>query len=556
MSLDGNMIRHITKEYQNVLITGRINKIYQTSKYDLLFLVNTKLGKKQLLISSSPNYARTYLTEYKMEKPDQPPTFCMFLRKQLESGIIKDVYQHLNDRIIVFTIEKRNEMGDLENKFLILEMMGRHSNIIVTDESYKIKEAIKHNMPFEGNDRTIFPGAIYEFPKTSQLNPYNEDELQQFLEEMEYDNVVSMQKSLMGFSPLITNEIMYRYNLNKQSLRETILAIINEYNPTLILGNKDVFYYTDITSIVGDRKHFESISQLLDRYYYDRDSIDIIKQKSKDIFKLVKNNLVRVNHKIEKLQRELKDTSKREKFRIYGELVKANLYQIKKGDSSITCINYYDNLEVTIPLDEKLNAVQNSEKYFKKYKKLKASIPYINEQIKFAKTEKRYFEQLEQQIDFASLKDIEEIKEELISKKYMKGSIQKKKKTKKLNYDIYKDPIGIEIIVGKNNLQNEYITHKLAKHNEVWFHTKDAPGSHVVVKKPFPLEETTIRTAAQLAAYFSKMKNSSSVAVDYVEVRYIKKIPGRINSFVTYQNQKTIYIDPDEDYILSLEKQN
>ena len=185
MSLDGNIVRHLTKEMNETLTTGRINKIYQISKYDLLFIINTKVGKKQLLISSSPSYARVYMTEMKYEKPDYPPTFCMFLRKQLDGGIIKALYQVDNDRVIVFEVEKRNELGDLAVKKLILEVMGRHSNIIVTDHSNKILESIKHNMPFDGNERTIFPGATYEFPTTTQLNPYKEDELSTFLEDPE-----------------------------------------------------------------------------------------------------------------------------------------------------------------------------------------------------------------------------------------------------------------------------------------------------------------------------------------------------------------------------------
>ncbi len=554
MSLDGNIIRHLVKEFNNVLTTGRINKIYQTSKYDLLFLINTKQGKKQLLISSSPSYARIHITERKYEKPDYPPTFCMFLRKQLEGGIIKDISQKENDRIIVFKIEKRNELGDLQNKSLILEMMGRHSNIIVANEDFKILEAIKHNMPFDGPDRTIFPGAIYEFPTTDQINPYDEELLNHFLSNPDNYNQASIQAKLMGFSPLIASEIMSRLETTKTPIKEIFHDIMKEFNPTIITARKDYFYYTDITSISGDRKHFVTVNELLDRFYYDRDQINIIKQKSKDLVKFVNNSINRISHKIEKLEQDLKNTDKREKFRVNGELVQANLHKIKKGDSKITCLNYYTNEEVTISLDDKLSPVKNSERLFKKYKKLKASIPHINEQIEKALLERKYFYQLEQQIDNASLKDIEEIKDELIEKKYLKGKQEKKKRNKKLNYETYHDELGIEIIVGKNNKQNEYVTHKLAKHNEVWFHTKDAPGSHVLVRSPFPLEEITIRTAAQLAAYNSKMKQSSSVAVDYLETRYIKKVPGKINSFVTYKNQKTIYIDPDEEFIINLLK--
>lgn len=554
MSLDGNMIRHLTKEFKEVFETGRINKIYQTSKYDLLFLINTKEGRKQLLISSSPSYARIHITEKKYEKPNLPPTFCMFLRKQLLNGIVKDITQKENDRIIVFTIEKRNELGDLSSRLLILEIMGRHSNIIITDNQYKILEAIKHNMPFDGPDRTIFPGAIYEFPTTDQVNPYEDESFNTFINNPENHNTKAIQSGLMGFSPLIAKEIMFRSEHSSSSIEEITGGIKEEFNPTLITSKKDFFYFTDITYIEGERMHFKSVNELLERYYYDRDQIDIVKQKSKDLVKFIRNGINRINHKLDKLNKDLTNTDKRDKFRVSGELIQANIHLIKKGDTTLTCINYYTNEEVTITLDNKLTPIKNSEKFFKKYKKFKNSIPHINHQIKLAQIERKYFFQLEQQIENASLKDIEEIKDELVEKKYLKGKQNIKKRKKKLNYETYKDELGIEIIVGKNNKQNEYVTHKLAKHNEVWFHTKDAPGSHVLVRAMFPLEETTIRTAAQLAAYNSKMKHSSSVAVDYVEVRYIKKVPGHINSFVTYKNQKTIFIDPNEEFIINLTK--
>ena len=330
--------------------------------------------------------------------------------------------------------------------------------------------------------------------------------------------------------------------------------ILNENNPQIIYSKKEYFYYTDLTHLEGERKYFDNVNTMLDRFYYEKDTIDIIKQKSKDLVKFIKNHLIKAKHKIEKLNKDLIKTEKRDTLRIKGELIQANLNNILKGDISLTCLNYYTDEEITIDLDPKLSPVKNSNKYFKKYKKLKTSIPYIAVQIKEANNEIKYFNQLLHQVENSSLKDIEEIKDELIDKGYIKRKSIKKKKKKRPNYDTYYDEDGVEILVGKNNTQNEYITHKLAKHNEVWFHVKNSPGSHVVVKKTFPLSETTIRTASQLAAYFSKMRSSSTVPVDYLEVRYLKKVPGRISSFVTYKNNKTIYIDPDEDFIINLSR--
>ncbi len=554
MSFDGNIVRKITKELYESLNTGRINKIYQLSKYDLLFVINSKTGKKQLLISNSPAYSRIHLTQMQYEKPDYPPTFCMFLRKHLEGGIIKDIYQITNDRVIVFLVQSRNELGDLSTKKFIIEVMGRHSNIIIADENNKILEAIKHVMPFDGKERTIFPGAIYLTPVSDKIDPYNVDKRNEFLSNPENINDVSFLNNFVGFSPLISREIMSRFNTSKKSISVIFEEILSEHNPVIITSRKDYFYFTDITYLDGERKQFESVNSMLDRYYYERDSIDIIKQKSKDLVKFIKNFIIKSKHKIEKLNKDLIKTNKRDVLRIKGELVQANLRNITKGDSSLTCIDYYTNQEVTIDLDTKLGPVRNSEKFFKKYKKLKKSIPHIKIQIKEAMNEIRYFEQLLHQVENASLKDIEEIKDELIEKRYIKKKAINKKKKKRPNYETFYDIEGTEILVGKNNIQNEYITHKLAKHNEVWFHAKDAPGSHVVVKKRFPLSETTIRTASQLAAYFSKMRHSSSVPIDYLEVRYLKKVPGKINSFVTYKNNKTIYIDPDEEFVINLKR--
>ncbi len=554
MSFDGNILRKVTSELNETILTGRINKIYQLSKYDLLFIINAKSVKNQLLISSSPSYSRIHLSKMVYEKPSTPPAFCMFLRKHLEGGIIEKVSQISNDRIIIFDIRKRNELGDMSIKKLIFEVMGRHSNLIITDENFKILDAIKKVMPFDGKDRTIFPGAVYEIPSTNKIDPYNKPLRDKNLSIPKNINEKSFLDSFIGFSPLLAREIIYRFNKSETPIKEIFDTILEESNPQIINSRKDYFYFTSLNHLEGVSKEFDSVNELLDRYYYERDSIDIIKQKSKDIVKFIKNHISKAKTKIEKLNKDLINTSTRDKYKIKGELIQANLYNITKGDSVLKCLNYYDNTEVTIDLDIKKSPVQNSEKYFKKYKKLKTSIPYINRQIREANKEMKYFELLLHQVQNASLKDIEEIKDELIEKRYLKQKLVKPKRKKKPNFETYYDEEGTEILVGKNNIQNEYITHKLAKHNEVWFHVKGAPGSHVVVRKIQPLSETNIRTASQLASYFSKLRGSSSVPVDYVEVRYIKKVPGKINSFVTYKNNKTIYIDPDEDLILNLKR--
>lgn len=554
MSFDGNVVRKLTSEINERLTSGRINKIYQLSRYDLLFVVNTKTGKEQLLISASPSYSRIHLSSVKYEKPNDPPTFCMFLRKHLDSGIIEEITQVGNDRVIVFKIRKRNEIGDMTHKKLVFEAMGRHSNLIVMDQNNKILESIKHDMPFDGKDRTIFPGAIYEYPKGNKINPLNIIERDTFLENKDNINTESLQHNFEGFSPLISREIIHRFEQNNKTIKEIFDDIMIESDPKIYLAKRNIFYYANLTHLDVEVKPFDSMNQLIDRFYFDKDKIDIIKQKSKDYIKFVNNSIKRLKTKIEKLNKDMVNTEKRDTFKRKGEFIQANMYNMKKGDSKLLCLDYYENKNIEIILDPKLSPIENSEKFFKKYKKLKTSIPYITRQIRNASNEIRYFQELLHQIENASLKDIEEIKTELEEKKYIKRKITLKKKKKKPNYSTYLDADGIEILVGKNNIQNEFITHKIGRHNEVWFHSKNSPGSHVVARAQFPLSETTIRTAAQLAAYYSKMKTSSSVPVDYLEIRYLKKVPGKINSFVTYTNNKTIYIDPDEEFILSLKK--
>lgn len=555
MSFDGNITHYLTQELNQTLTSGRINKIYQISNYDLLFIVNAQRTKHQLLISASPNYARVHITKFNVEKPVNPPNFCMFLRKHLEGGIIENISQYKNDRVIIFDIKTRNELGDVMVKKLIVEVTGRHANIIVTDDQLKILDGIKHIMPFDGTSRTIYPGAIYQYPETDKIDPFDKVVRDEALSNMEEITNKSLLNTFMGFSPLITNEIIYRYE-NKTKIKDAFEAVLSSFSPSITHGKKDYFYFTNLEHIEGDSQSFETINDLLDRYYYDRDNIDILRQRSKDIIKFITNYIEKQKHKIEKLTKDLKKTEKREQYKIKGELIQANLYNVKKGDTTLKTINYYDNEEITIDLDPKKNAIENMEAYFKKNKKLRISIPYIEKEIKKAKNELVYFEELLSQLEYATIKDIEEIKEELEDNKYIKKKVQSKKRKNKPNYDTYFDRDGIEILVGKNNLQNEYITHKLAKHNEVWFHTKDSPGSHVIVRHPLPLTESTIRTAAQLSAYFSKMRKSSSVPIDYVEVRYLKKVPGRAGSFVTYKNNKTIYIDPDEEFVINLQKKS
>jgi predicted ribosome quality control (RQC) complex YloA/Tae2 family protein len=552
MSYDGVVLHHIMKELKDKLTTGRITKIYQLNQYDLLFHIYAKNEKHQLFFSASPNYARMHLTTMPQDKPQSPPNFCMFLRKHLEGGIIENITQKENDRVAIFDIKKRDELGDLTVKKIIYEATGRHSNFIVTDSEYKVLEAIKHVMPFDDAARTVYPSSLYQFPETNQINPFTLTYKEDFFNDPSNYTDQKIRQTFMGFSPLIAKEIMYMFEQEKLSMKDILQTVTTKKQPVIIKSNKDVFYAFDITHKHGERTLYDTVNECVDRFYFNRDQINQLKQQSKDVIKFIDHKIDKLSYKIDKLSDDLAKTNDLSIYRKQGELVIANLHQIKKGDKQLICHDYYENKEIIIPLDETKTPVENSNHFFKQYKKRKASIPHLEKQIRLSKKERAYFENLKHQITHATAKDVEEIKEELIHYKYIKSSKQKRQQKSKPNFEKFIDDDGVEILVGKNNLQNDYITNKLAKYNEVWFHVQNAPGSHVLVRKPFPLSETTIRTAAMLASYFSSLRDSSSVPVDYCEARYIKKIKGKMNSNVIYSNQKTIYIDPEESFVIQL----
>ena len=552
MSYDGVVLHHIINELKDNLTTGRITKIYQLNQYDLLFHIYAKNVKHQLFFSASPNYARMHLTTMPQDKPMTPPNFCMFLRKHLEGGIIENITQKENDRVAIFAIKKRDELGDLVTKKIIYEATGRHSNFIIADDDLKVLEAIKHIMPFDEATRTIYPSSQYLFPETSQINPFTLTYKEDFFTDPSNYTDKLIRQTFMGFSPLIAKEIMYMFEKEQMSMKSIMRTVTLKKQPLIIKAKKDIFYAFDLLHKNGEKTYYETMNECVDRFYFKRDQINQLKQQSKDVIKFIDHKIDKLGYKIDKLSGDLAKTEDLSIYRKRGEMIIANLHNMKKGDKDLTCHDYYDDKEITIPLDETKTPVENSERYFKQYKKRKASIPHIEKQIRLAKKERSYFENLQHQITHASAKDVEEIKEELIHYKYMKPSKKGKKQKAKPNYEKFTDDDGVKILVGKNNLQNDHITNKLAKYNEVWFHVKNAPGSHVLVRETFPLSETTIRTAAMLASYFSSMRESSSVPVDYCEVRYIKKIKGKMNSNVIYSNQKTIYIDPEESFVINL----
>ncbi|MBO9130219.1 NFACT RNA binding domain-containing protein [Bacillus sp. 165] len=568
MSFDGLFTRAITDEL-NIVETGRISKIYQPSKYEILLHIRAKGTNQKLLLSAHPTYARLHITAQSYDSPSVPPMFCMLLRKHLEGGVIEKIEQVDLERIVHITIRSRNEIGDESYKTLIIEIMGRHSNIILIDaQTGTILDSIKHLSPAANRHRTVLPGYSYIAPPPQhKVNPFDIETQEEFLRKLDF-LAGKMDKQLVntfaGLSPLFSKEVTETAGLiNEQTLPNaffTLLSFIKErrYTPTISKHEgKEHFYMLSLTHLKGDKKIFATLSEMLDRFFFGKAERDRVKQQAHDLEKFIQNELAKNEKKLKKLTQTLQDAEKADRFQLYGELLTANMYAMQRGQKEIEVINYYDenNGTVLIPLNPLKSPSDNAQNYFQKYQKAKNSVAIMHEQIEKTEEEINYFDGLLQQMESASPKDIEEIREELAEGGYIRRRMkaQKKQKPSKPVFDTYLSTNGVEILVGKNNKQNDYLTTKLAKRDEIWLHTKDIPGSHVLIRSTEP-DEQTLLEAGILAAYFSKAKESSSVPVDYTKIRHVKKPSGAKLGFVTYDNQQTLYVTPSEDVVIKLKK--
>ncbi|MBT2678512.1 NFACT family protein [Bacillus sp. ISL-35] len=570
MSFDGLFTRAITHELSSLLKGGRINKIHQPYKNEIILAVRANGVNHKLLLSAHPSYARVQITNEQYDNPNEPPMFCMLLRKHLEGSIIEDIKQSGLDRMIIFEVKGRNEIGDISYKQLIVEIMGRHSNIIIVDKNRNvILDSIKHISFALNSHRAIMPGQEYIMPpQQEKMNPLEAGE-EDVLRVVDF-NAGKIDKQLVanfaGVSPVLAREITFKAGLvNRTTLPKAFIAMMEEiknhhYKPALTYGStKEAFYLLPLEHLQGETKSFETLSQLLDRYYFGKAERDRVKQQGNDLERLLANEKEKNEKKIKKLEATLEDAKKAEQFQLYGELLTANIFMAQKGMKEISVVNYYDEngASITIPLDPRKTPSENAQKYFTKYQKAKNSVNIVKEQIQLAQDEVAYFDSLLQQVEAASPKDIEEIREELIEGGYIRARQKKGNKNKqnmKPVLEKYRSTDGTEILIGKNNKQNDYLTNKVAARDEIWLHTKDIPGSHVVIRSKEPSKDVILE-AAQIAAYFSKARNSSSVPVDFTKVRHVKKPAGAKPGFVIYEQQQTVYVTPDEDLILKLKQQ-
>lgn len=560
MAFDGLFTFAMANELKK-LESGRIAKIHQPNSLEIVLQIRANGKNYRLLSSIHPSYARVHLTQHSIDNPSEPPMFCMLLRKHIEGGFIHSIQTDPFERMITLNIESKNEIGDQVFRNLTIEIMGRHSNIILIDAANdKILDSLKHLPPSMNSYRTVLPGQPYIAPpEQHKKNPLtvSDEELREFFaENKDSKEIVGYFK---GFSSIHANELLFRMQHGDKV--EVFRSFLNEVTqaqaPTYIEAERKVYFSpTKLTHLKGMETNYENLSSLLDRVFYARAERDRVKQQAGDLERWLSNELNKLKQKLKKLHKDLDNASKLDQFQLYGELLMAHLYLFEKGMKEVTVPNYYSETEeqITIPLSERKTPVENAQSYYTKYNKAKNALIMVKEQIEKTENEIGYFEMLMAQVNQAAPADIEEIREELAEEGYLRmRASKKKKKPTKPSPEQFLSSSGIEISVGKNNKQNDYLTFKLAKKSDTWLHTKDIPGSHVVIHASEP-DEATILEAATLSAYYSKARESSSVPVDYTEIRHVKKPSGSKPGFVIYFEQKTVFVTPDEETVMKLRK--
>lgn len=570
MALDGIVIANVVNELTPLLVNGRINKIAQPEKDELILTIKNNKGQYRLLMSANASLPLLYITDSNKPAPLTAPGFCMLLRKHINNGKIISISQVGLERVVDFEIEHLNEMGDICQKHLIIELMGKHSNIIFCDNDNKIIDSIKHISAQISSVREVLPGRTYFIPETMHKCSPLCISYEEFNENV-YGRSCEIQKavytSLTGISPCIATEICHlasiapdrhtsaltdNEKLHLFNIFSGIMADIKEhiFNPCIVYSKNRPVEFASIPLTNYEEyevKSYPSICTVLKEFYSQKDTFTRIHQKSADLRRIVSTLLSRDRKKLELMEKQLADTQKRESFRIYGELINTYGYNIPEKSRSFTALNYYTNEEITIPLDENLTPRENSVKYFDKYNKLKRTFEATTALIKEVNDEISHLESISTALDIAvNESDLAQIKDELCSYGYIKRKITGKKEHFASKPFHYISSDGYHIYVGKNNYQNEDLTFRLANGNDWWFHIKDLPGSHVIVKSGSDeLPDSTFEQAASLAAHYSKARNQEKAEVDYTQKKNIKKPGASKPGFVIYHTNYSMNISPD-----------
>ena len=550
MSFDGFFLHHMVEELRRELVNGRIQKINQPFEQELVLQIRSNRQSHRLLLSAHPVFGRIQLTQTTFENPAQPSTFIMVLRKYLQGALIESIEQVENDRIVEITVSNKNEIGDHIQTTLIIEIMGKHSNILLVDKSsHKILEVIKHVGFSQNSYRTLLPGSTYIAPpSTESLNPFTikDEKLFEILQTQEL-TAKNLQSLFQGLGRDTANELENILVSDKLSTFRNFFG--QETKPFL---TETSFSPVPFANRVGET--FASLSDLLDTYYKDKAERDRVKQQASELIRRVENELQKNRHKLKKQEKELLATDNAEEFRQKGELLTTFLHQVPNDQDQVILDNYYTNQPIIIALDKALTPSQNAQRYFKRYQKLKEAVKYLTELIEETKATILYLESVETVLNQAGLGEIAEIREELIQTGFIRRR-QREKIHKRKKPEQYLASDGKTIIyVGRNNLQNEELTFKMARKEELWFHAKDIPGSHVVISGNLNPSDEVKTDAAELAAYFSKGRLSNLVQVDMIEVKKLNKPTGGKPGFVTYTGQKTLRVTPDPEKIASMKK--
>ncbi len=578
MAFDGITIAAMVQELNRYLEGGRFNKIAQPEADELLITGKGPNGQRRLLMSASASLPLIYFTEKNKVSPLTAPNFCMLLRKHIGSARISRIIQPGLERIVEFELEHLNELGDPCKKILIMELMGKHSNIIFCDENRMILDSIKHVSSHMSSVREVLPGREYFIPKTQdKLDPLSVTE-EEFLDAVlkKPCNISrALYSSLTGLSPVIAEEICYRASIDgieaAQSLDKTagvhlyhtfhrLMEQVSEgdFTPSIIYREDEPAEYSVVPltqyGSEYETRTFDSVSAMLESYYASKNTITRIRQKSSDLRRIVQTALERNRKKLFLQEKQMKDTAKKDKYKIYGELINTYGYGLEEGCRSFQALNYYTNEEIAIPLDPTLTPSENAKKYFDRYGKLKRTEEALTEQMKDTQSEIEHLESISNSLDIALAEsDLSQIKEELTEYGYIKKHFTGKKGQKmqaKSRPFHYISSDGFDIYVGKNNYQNDELTFKFATGNDWWFHAKKMAGSHVVVRtKDGELPDKTFEEAGRLAAHYSKGRTAPKVEIDYIQKKHVKKPGGAKPGFVVYYTNYSLMASPDIDGI-------
>lgn len=555
MALDGIFLYHLKNEIAQFAIDSRVDKIHQPSKDEIIINLRSRQGAKKLLLSCNADAARIHFTEFPPENPAKPPMFCLLLRKRLAGAWVTDIEQDNLERILKINFSGTDELGDKTNYSLIIEIMGKYSNIIFVGKDGKIIDSMKRVDENKSHIREVLPGVTYVAPpKQDKLNIFTDDieKIRKKIAQSRKGMYKAVMEAVKGVSPIICREFEYGLTLDEfknQAQNPTPTVVFTDAPKDFAFI--DIKQYDDLATI----NHYETFSQLLDYFYYERVRLMRIKARSADLFKTVTTLQERAVRKAINRTQELEDCKDKETYKLFGDLIAANMYRLEKGVPYYDLENYYDNNKIVrVPADIMLTPSQNSQKYYKEYRKKQVAESKLNEFINEANHEAEYFESVIDSLSRAETDgEITAIKAELASQGYIKKGNNKKKEQKSLKPMHFKTRDGFDVYVGRNNIMNDKLTMKTAKNYDTWFHVQSAAGSHVICETSGnQISNEAIHDCAVIAAYFSKARESSNVAVDYTLVKNIRKPNGAKPGFVVYDPYKTEFATPTIDEVESL----